>query len=74
MTATNPTTRSIVNSALDGSVGGLTLLYGMLQSDGEYLSMLLQNSSYGNGFVVLPYVTVFWTLFYPCCGLGTVIR
>jgi hypothetical protein len=47
MTATNPTARSIVNSALDGSVGGLTLLYGLLQSDGEYLSMLLQNSGMG---------------------------
>ena len=47
MPATNPTVRSVVNSALDGSVGGLTLLYGLLQSDEEYLSILLQNSSYG---------------------------
>jgi hypothetical protein len=71
MSSTDSTPRSVVDWALDGSVSGLTLLYGLLQSNGGFLATLLQNCTGGLALSVglmlmfsalFSILSVFWAL------------
>ena len=71
MSSIDPTPRSLVDWALDGSISGLTLLYGLLQSNDGLLGTLLQNSTGGLALLVglmlmfsalFSVLSVFWAL------------
>jgi hypothetical protein len=71
MFSTDPTPRSVVEWALDGSICGLMLLYGLLQSNDGFLATLLQNCTGGLALSVglmlmfsalFSILSVFWAL------------